>query len=342
MVLEADEPRRASSSLGAEVAGRVQRDRRARAAEQHQEECGQRIERADETADPGRPSGSTIASRSLAQRDERDDGDRDADERAGGEQQPRRRAARAAAPSASAPMASHAAMRGRDQRERGDRHPAVSGGARLADATAHLTRMPGVGAVVRSEQIDARPVAGRREHHAFGHAEAHLARREVRDHRRQPADQRFGRIRRLDAREYGARLRLADVERQLHELVGAVDGSAATMRAMRRSILVKSSIVIGALSPASSPACAATARRRRPLFRRRRALSPAQPRRLQRPRACFEQRIDLLLIDARDQVLVRIDPRRRLPRVAPRRSRAPGRTGPARRATRRSAIPARG
>ena len=65
--------------------------------------------------------------------------------------------------------------------------------------------------------------AGRREHHAFGHAELHLARLEVRDHQRHAPEQLLGRVRGPDAGEHRA-LALAEVERELQQLVGAFDG----------------------------------------------------------------------------------------------------------------------
>ena len=55
---------------------------------------------------------------------------------------------------------------------------------RLFDAHARL------GAGIRGQDEQARRVAAGGEHHAFGHAEFHLARRKVGDHHRQPANQR--------------------------------------------------------------------------------------------------------------------------------------------------------
>lgn len=50
------------------------------------------------------------------------------------------------------------------------------------------------GAVVWREQVDAGPVARRRKHHPLGNAKAHLARRKIGNHRRQPAHEIGGRV----------------------------------------------------------------------------------------------------------------------------------------------------
>ena len=93
----------------------------------------------------------------------------------------------------------------------------ISPRARSLDPHARLR------AVVGGKQEDAGAIARRGEHHAFGQAEFHLARREVRDHRRQAADQQRRIVRRLDAGEDRARLPVADVERQLQQLVRTFD-----------------------------------------------------------------------------------------------------------------------
>ena len=59
------------------------------------------------------------------------------------------------------------------------------------------------------------------QHHAFAHAELHLARCQVGDHHRQLSCQLRGIVGRLDASEDIARLGLADVQRQLQQLVRA-------------------------------------------------------------------------------------------------------------------------
>ena len=87
----------------------------------------------------------------------------------------------------------------------------------------YLTRMPGWAPESGDEQEEARRIAGRRQHHAFRHAELHLARREVGDHHGQAADERRRIVGRLDAGEHLARAERADVERQLQQLVRAFD-----------------------------------------------------------------------------------------------------------------------
>jgi hypothetical protein len=91
---------------------------------------------------------------------------------------------------------------------------------------AYLTRMPGCGPGVGREQEDAgRLTVGIRggQDHSLGQAELHLARREVGDHHRQPADQRRRIVGRLDAGKDLPRAERADVEQQANELVGAID-----------------------------------------------------------------------------------------------------------------------
>jgi hypothetical protein len=84
----------------------------------------------------------------------------------------------------------------------------------------------GLGAGVGREQEDAGGLAvgvGGGQDHALGEAELHLARRQVGDHHRQPADQRRRIVGRLDAGEDLPRAERADVEQQADELVGAFD-----------------------------------------------------------------------------------------------------------------------
>ena len=63
----------------------------------------------------------------------------------------------------------------------------------------------------------------RREHHAFGDAETHLARGEVRDHDRVAADEIRGLVGALDPGEDVAGAAFAEVERQLQELRRTID-----------------------------------------------------------------------------------------------------------------------
>ena len=117
----------------------------------------------------------------------------------------------------------------------------------------------------------------------------------------------------------------ADVERELEQLVGAVDVLGIDDRAMRRSILAKSSIGDRARVAPASPLAAA----------RSAAAAAARRAGAARPPAAFEQRVDLLRVDARHQVRVRADRASGVvPRVASRRSRDRGRTARARRASR--------
>src|SRR6266702_5649659 len=89
---------------------------------------------------------------------------------------------------------------------------------RRASLDAHAGRRTRIGC----QKKDAGTVARGGKHHAFGNAEFHLARREVRDHRCEAADQVLGLVRRLDACENGAVAILPNVERQFQELVRAV------------------------------------------------------------------------------------------------------------------------
>ena len=79
-----------------------------------------------------------------------------------------------------------------------------------------------LGAVVGGQQENARTFAARGEHGALRLAEAHLARLQVCDHDRQPADQLGRIVGRLDACEHLAGL-CADVELQLEQLLRAFD-----------------------------------------------------------------------------------------------------------------------
>src|SRR4051812_15925389 len=74
---------------------------------------------------------------------------------------------------------------------------------------------------VRSDEKYSRFFARCSKHHAFGHAELHLARREICDHHGELAFQFLGRVRRLDAREHRARAQFANLERELEQLVRA-------------------------------------------------------------------------------------------------------------------------
>src|SRR2546421_3376037 len=95
-----------------------------------------------------------------------------------------------------------------------------------ASLNAHARRRAGI----RRQEKDAGSVAGCGEHHAFRDAKLHLPRREVGHHRREPADEILRLVRRLDAGEDdampGAAVApgFADVQRQLEELVRAIDG----------------------------------------------------------------------------------------------------------------------
>ena len=62
----------------------------------------------------------------------------------------------------------------------------------------------------------------RGEHHAFGHAELHLARGEVGDHHGEAAHECRRVVGGLDAGEHRARVG-AEIERELQQLVGALD-----------------------------------------------------------------------------------------------------------------------
>jgi len=109
---------------------------------------------------------------------------------------------------------------------------------RLFDSHARLR------AVVRAEDEQSRSLAGSRQHHAFRQAELHLARREVGDHHRHAPLQFLRIVNRLDAREHRARLRFADVQRQLQQLLRTFDMLALTIFATRRSILLNSSMLM--------------------------------------------------------------------------------------------------
>src|SRR5476651_803765 len=91
----------------------------------------------------------------------------------------------------------------------------------LADAHAWLGTRPWV------EDVDAWIgflVLGRTgQHHAFGHAELHLARRQVGDHHGQLADQLFRLVHGLDAGEDVAQAAFTHVQGQAQQLVRTVD-----------------------------------------------------------------------------------------------------------------------
>src|SRR5207248_591389 len=61
------------------------------------------------------------------------------------------------------------------------------------------------------------------QHHAFRYTELHLARREIGNDDDELADERFGRVVRLDAGEDVALAERAQIDRQPQQLVGAVD-----------------------------------------------------------------------------------------------------------------------
>ena len=83
--------------------------------------------------------------------------------------------------------------------------------------------MPGCAPASTLEQVQARRlrriVRRRRQHHGLGHAELHLAWRQVGDHDRQPPDQLRRVAGRLDPREDVAGTPVADVEREPQQLV---------------------------------------------------------------------------------------------------------------------------
>jgi len=86
---------------------------------------------------------------------------------------------------------------------------------RTRSAHAHA----GLGAGERFQHVDAGVdrfirVAGG-QHHAFGHAELHLARRQIGHQHGQLADQLLRLVGRFDAGKDVARLFFADIERQL-------------------------------------------------------------------------------------------------------------------------------
>ena len=79
----------------------------------------------------------------------------------------------------------------------------------------------------RVEQVQARVGllvrGGGAQHHAFGHAELHLARRQVGHQHGQLADQLFRLVGRLDARENVAVAAFTYIEGQAQQLAGALD-----------------------------------------------------------------------------------------------------------------------
>ncbi len=89
--------------------------------------------------------------------------------------------------------------------------------------------MPGNAPWSRVEQEDSRicffvGVAGGK-HHAFADTKLHLARRKVRDQHGQPTDQIFRFVGRLDPGKDDPLAAFTGVERQLEQLVAAVDDS---------------------------------------------------------------------------------------------------------------------
>src|SRR5882672_11101511 len=84
---------------------------------------------------------------------------------------------------------------------------------------AHAGFRPGVGG---NEENPGLPLGGRGQHHPLGDAELHLARGEIGHHHRQAAFELLGGIGGLDPGENGARA-LAEIEGQLEELVGSLD-----------------------------------------------------------------------------------------------------------------------
>src|SRR5688572_3930376 len=128
---------------------------------------------------------------------------------------------------------------------------------------------------VRRNEENARSFAGGGEDHALGDAELHLARCKIGHHHRQPALEPVGRVGRLDAGEHGA-LAIAQVERQLDQLVGAVDrlGARDARHAQLQPVEVVdgNGVVHGLLVLRSE-----------------------------------EQRVELRFLDARDEMLERLD-----------------------------------
>src|SRR5262245_42124001 len=78
---------------------------------------------------------------------------------------------------------------------------------------AHARERP----AIRRDEENARAVSRGGEDHALGDAELHLARRQIRDHHRQPPLQLLRRVGRLDSGEHGARVS-AHFEGELEQL----------------------------------------------------------------------------------------------------------------------------
>ncbi len=99
--------------------------------------------------------------------------------------------------------------------------------AQVGGSAGYFTRIPGCapgcGSSRKSPGIGLFVGVAGGKHHAFADAELHLARREVRDQHRETSDQILRLVGRLDAREDGALAPFAGIERQLQQLVAALD-----------------------------------------------------------------------------------------------------------------------
>src|SRR6185295_11670967 len=147
-----------------------------------------------------------------------------------------------------------------------------------------------LGTGTRRDQIDPRPLARSAQHHPLGDAEFHLARREVRDQYGQLSLELLGRVRRLDAGENGARA-IADIERELQQLVRALD--VLGLDDFRDAQVELVEVVDRNLGGHGVLLCFVL------LF-----FCVALRRRRLRDRLDAEERVELLLLDASDEVLI--------------------------------------